>query len=117
MNQTKPSGVREEILGAVARGWCSKENEKKVMDPELAIAIAKEVEALFNSYLERERKGTLEEIKKELEISLAWAEGKFEVTNRVWDKAQVDILKDRITDLKAKLKNKPIRKTQGKQKK
>lgn len=33
----------ERILGAVARGWCSKENENKVMDTDLAVAIAKEV--------------------------------------------------------------------------
>lgn len=33
----------ERILGAVARGWCSEENKHKVMDTDLAIAIAKEV--------------------------------------------------------------------------
>jgi hypothetical protein len=33
------------ILEAVARGWCAPANEQKVMDSDLAIAIAKEVEA------------------------------------------------------------------------
>ena len=37
----------EEIQGAVARGWCSPENEKKVMDVDLAKAISIEVEKLF----------------------------------------------------------------------
>jgi hypothetical protein len=33
------------ILQAVARGWCAPENANKVMDPDLAIAIAREVRA------------------------------------------------------------------------
>lgn len=36
-----------DILGAVARGWCSKKNKKKVMDNDLANAIAMEIELLF----------------------------------------------------------------------
>ena len=34
---------RDKILQAVARGWCSKKNEKKVLDPDLAEAIADEI--------------------------------------------------------------------------
>jgi hypothetical protein len=34
---------REEVLGAVARGWCSKENENKTMDVYLAEAITDEI--------------------------------------------------------------------------
>lgn len=34
---------REAVLGAVARGWCSKKNENKVMDIDLAEAIVDEV--------------------------------------------------------------------------
>ena len=30
---------REDVLGAVARGWCSEKNAAKVMDPDLAEAI------------------------------------------------------------------------------
>jgi len=37
----------ESILGAVARGWCYEENANKTMDSELAVAIAKEVQALY----------------------------------------------------------------------
>lgn len=39
----------DEIRGAVARGWCSKENEHKVIDPTLAEAIAQEVNKLVHS--------------------------------------------------------------------
>lgn len=35
---------REELLGAIARGWCSEKNEHKTMDPDLALAIFDEVE-------------------------------------------------------------------------
>ena len=34
----------EDLLGAIARGWCSKENEHKTMDSDLAFAIFDEVE-------------------------------------------------------------------------
>ncbi len=34
---------RELVLGAVARGWCSKKNENKTMDPDLAEAITDEI--------------------------------------------------------------------------
>ncbi len=34
---------RELVLGAVARGWCSKKNEKKTMDSDLAEAITDEI--------------------------------------------------------------------------
>lgn len=34
---------REDILGAVARGWCSPKNEKKITDPDLATAITDEI--------------------------------------------------------------------------
>jgi len=35
---------REELLGAIARGWCSEKNEHKTMDSDLALAIFDEVE-------------------------------------------------------------------------
>ena len=34
---------RVDLIGALARGYCSKENEKKVMDPTLIEAMADEV--------------------------------------------------------------------------
>lgn len=37
----------ESLLGAIARGWCYQENAHKTMDSELAVAIAKEVQALY----------------------------------------------------------------------
>jgi hypothetical protein len=39
----------ESILGAVARGWCYEENANKTMDSDLAVAIAKEVQALYTT--------------------------------------------------------------------
>ncbi len=39
----------ETLLGAIARGWCSKENEHKEMDSVLACAIADEVWKDFES--------------------------------------------------------------------
>ena len=34
---------REELLGAIARGWCSEKNSHKTMDSDLALAIFDEV--------------------------------------------------------------------------
>lgn len=38
---------RNELLGAIARGWCHSKTSHKVIDPDLAFAIADEVLALF----------------------------------------------------------------------
>ena len=38
---------REELLGAIARGWCSEKNSHKTMDPDLALAIFDEVIGYF----------------------------------------------------------------------
>ena len=35
---------REELLGAIARGWCHEKNKYKTMDSDLAVAIFDEVE-------------------------------------------------------------------------
>ena len=37
----------KELLGAIARGWCHKETEREIMNPELAKAIEQEVLALL----------------------------------------------------------------------
>ena len=34
---------KEQIMQAVARGWCSEKNSQKTMDPDLAIAITEEI--------------------------------------------------------------------------
>jgi hypothetical protein len=39
----------KELLGAIARGWCHPKNSGKEMDPDLAISIAAEVNALLPS--------------------------------------------------------------------
>jgi hypothetical protein len=43
----------EKILGAVSRGWCHEENANKTMDIELAMAIVKEVKALYTTPQQR----------------------------------------------------------------
>ena len=50
----------KELLGAIARGWCHKENENKVMDVDLANAIAEEV----NCYLATNKAMNDEKIEK-----------------------------------------------------
>ena len=40
----------EQILGAVARGWCHPTTSSKEMDAELALAIAAEVSALIDAH-------------------------------------------------------------------
>ena len=35
--------TREELMGAVARGWCHEKNSSKTMDPDLAMALTDEV--------------------------------------------------------------------------
>ncbi len=39
----KQSISKDDIAGAVARGWCHKANEKKTMDTDLAFAIVDEI--------------------------------------------------------------------------
>jgi hypothetical protein len=51
----------ESVLGAVARGWCYEENANKTMDSELAVAIAKEVHALYTTPQQRTWVGLTEQ--------------------------------------------------------
>lgn len=39
----------EQIMGAVARGWCHEKNCHKTMDTDLAMAISEEVEKLIRT--------------------------------------------------------------------
>lgn len=43
MTKEAEKKLREDIIGAVARGWCHPKNEKKTMDVDLALAISDEV--------------------------------------------------------------------------
>jgi len=43
----------EEILGAIARGWCSEKNSSKTMDSDLAMAIADEIKAILRKAQEK----------------------------------------------------------------
>ena len=43
---------REELLGAIARGWCSETNSHKTMDSDLAVAIFDEVERQIRQQFE-----------------------------------------------------------------
>lgn len=48
-----PLMTDEELLGAIARGWCHKANEHKTMDPDLGVAIAEEVRGLVEAEVRR----------------------------------------------------------------
>jgi len=43
----------EEIIGAIARGWCSEKNSSKTMDSDLAMAIADEIKAILRKAQEK----------------------------------------------------------------
>jgi len=38
--------MNEQLIGAIARGWCHPKNSSKVMDPDLVFAIADEIAAI-----------------------------------------------------------------------
>lgn len=61
LNEQEPLAW-ESILGAVARGWCYEENANKTMDSELAVAIAKEVHALYTTPPQRKTCATCESL-------------------------------------------------------
>ncbi len=42
--------IKEELLGAIARGWCTDENSHKDMDSDLAVAIYEEVLPVFKQW-------------------------------------------------------------------
>ncbi len=47
---------RDDMLGAAARGWCSKINESKTMDVDLATAIVDEIIKILPLKIERKEK-------------------------------------------------------------
>ena len=55
------------IRGAIARGWCTKRNELKEMDVDLAEDVSQEVLELFNNEIE-----SLQQRIKELEGNISW---------------------------------------------
>lgn len=62
----------EEIMGAVARGWCSRGNENKVMDVTLAEGISREVAILFREFKEPQLGcATTEELLDEIKARIA----------------------------------------------
>lgn len=46
--------LRDEILGGLARGYCSKSNESKVLDPDLIEAMADEVATAVDNFLAKQ---------------------------------------------------------------
>jgi len=40
--------IKEDILGAIARGYCIKRNENKILDPDLCADMAEEIYKLIN---------------------------------------------------------------------
>ena len=68
MTQQNEPVTWESVLGAVARGWCYEENANKTMDFELAVAIAKEVHALYTT--PQQRKPLTDEMEKQAQRHL-----------------------------------------------
>ena len=63
----------DKIQGAVARGWCSPKNERKIMDVDLAESISLEVKKLFVDFKEPQlgcatTRELLNEIKIRIEV-------------------------------------------------
>ena len=63
----------DKIQGAVARGWCSPKNERKIMDVDLAESISLEVKKLFDDFKEPQlgcatTRELLNEIKVRIEV-------------------------------------------------
>lgn len=51
-----------ELLGAIARGWCHDKNSHKVMDEDLAVAIAEEVMPLIEKGIQQGKREAWEMI-------------------------------------------------------
>lgn len=68
---------KEELLGAIARGWCHKKNSSKVMDSDLAVAISEEVVKFIEDLLAtKESKPTTDRGGKSVKSYLTTKEGK-----------------------------------------
>ena len=50
MKTVNPNNISIEIRGALARGYCSPENQHKVVDPTLIEAMAREIDNLLAAY-------------------------------------------------------------------
>ena len=55
----KEETFESKITGAIARGYCSEENENKVLDADLCIAMVKEVMPEVQQEIDRAREETL----------------------------------------------------------
>lgn len=71
------------IWGAVARGWCTPENEHKVMDPDLALAIADEVAKTFREVLERSW-GIIANVSQWEDQSAEWQDAARRWRDEIW---------------------------------
>lgn len=55
---------RADIVGALARAYCSKENEQKVLDPELIEAMVPEIETLIEQTRKEEQNKIVKMVKE-----------------------------------------------------
>ena len=86
----------EALLGALARGYCSKENEHKIVDPTLIEAMVAECRPILAGYRVRE-----EALKQQLaemeEAKCRYQKSLGKVTKELWDikgRASVEEIKD-----------------------
>jgi len=111
----------ESVLGAVARGWCYEENANKTMDSELAVAIAKEVHALYTTPQPKQEQGEPDKYVMDIECTKCGAQQSGILTvnttpqQRTWvgltDGDEIDweeggSLRDLVKAIEAKLKEK-----------
>ena len=54
--------IREEIVGALASGYCSKRNENKILDPDLIEDMAIQVEKLLSGKIAKEPEYDLDKV-------------------------------------------------------
>jgi len=74
----------ESILGAVARGWCYEENANKTMDSDLAVAIAKEMQALYTTPQPQRDTWKNAAIRLGEELSSVGPDGYYNMTAEQW---------------------------------
>ena len=104
MTQKELEAIEErewpELLGAVARGWCHDANANKVMDEELATAIAKEVMPFV---AEAERRGERR----------AWEEARDIVMDEAVGYTEEALATDGMGEISAEFKSEALRFIQG----
>jgi len=87
---------RAEVRGALARGYCTKENENKILDPELIEAMALEVDTIITQTHQATFQDTLAEV-----IMIAES---MKESNKLYYNKPLDVLIETLVRKKCKYK-------------